>query len=192
LCIRLQAHRMGKDRFFTPEEELAGTDTIPIPIAREPGGRYFLASSPQYAIEASQTKFRQRRPVIGPAQMLGDGIKRIDIATGPSKGFRIPYAEHHLLGDTVHWWCMGDQDPLLDLLQDCLYLGRGKAIGKGKVLGWDVQPCEPWPGFPVLQEGRPLRPLPLDMPGLGEHGMLQGRLLPPYHHPDKEWVAVAP
>jgi hypothetical protein len=140
---------------------------IEIPIQRSPCGRFHLASAPQYSVLESEARHKSRRPVIAEAQMLaGPSVKRIDIQTGPSKGFRIPYSTHLLVGDAVHWWCLGDRERIVGLLSGALHLGNRRGAGHGWLTRWDVQPCEPWPGFPVVRDGKPLRALPLDWPGL--------------------------
>lgn len=67
-----------------------------------------------------------------------------------------------------------------ELLALVTHLGKRRAVGLGRVERWEVLPCEPWEGFPVLRDGRPLRPLPTDWPGLVEYDLGLRTLSYPY------------
>jgi len=149
----------------TPDEVVP----IEIPIEREPGGRFHLCSHAIYTVEATETRWQNRRPVIPEAQAMGRSIKRIQISAGLSKGYRIPYEAIHVEGDELRWWAIGDRAEIEDLLGLIGHLGKKRAAGLGRVAEWLVEPCEPWgEGFPVVLDGQPLRPLPRDWPGLAE------------------------
>jgi CRISPR type IV-associated protein Csf3 len=116
------------------------------------------------------------------AQMLGGPkVRSINIKGGPSKSYRIPMQMAHLRRDEMLWYCVGDEASVRDLVELVSYLGKKRSVGLGRVRRWTVSPIEAWEGFPVLdRERRPLRPLPLDWPGLGEHRVEMMTLAPPY------------
>lgn len=154
---------------------LSGQDTEPIeiPIQREPAGRFHLCSEGFAQVDAHETRFKQRRaPVMQFARLGADRIKRVDIATGANKGYRVPYELQLLAGNKIEWWCLGEPDEISRLLGLVRYVGKYRGSGKGRLdihgTPWTVAPCEPWEGFPVVRDGKPLRPLPLDWQGLRE------------------------
>jgi CRISPR type IV-associated protein Csf3 len=101
------------------------------------------------------------------AQQLGaPSVRSIQITAGVNKSFREPLAVSHLDRDELVWWCVGDDVEVRRLLSAVLYLGAKRRFGYGEVKRWTVEPCDPWDGFPVLRDGRPLRHLPADWPGL--------------------------
>lgn len=156
----------------------------PIPVAESECGRYHLASASACAVRFREKRYVNKRFPVAEWQMLGGGksANRIQINAGPSKGFRIPLEAHHLEDHEIRWWCIGDRDEIEALLSLVTHVGRLRGHGEGEVREWRVEPCKPWgDGFPVLRDGRPLRHLPLDTPGLGEHLPQFGTLTYPYH-----------
>jgi CRISPR type IV-associated protein Csf3 len=119
----------------------------------------------------------------------------MQINAGASKAYLFPIEVGHLLGDEMVWYAEAiDVDELRELLSMCSHIGRRRAVGLGRVESWQVEECERWPGFPVLWEGAPLRPLPVDWPGLepGAGWVLRRRLTYPYWCGPKEEVACPP
>lgn len=175
---------------------------VEIPVARSPGGRFHLCSHSIHEVEEIDEHVRtiNRRPVVPEAQMLGrregkGAIRRIQINAGPSKGYRFPLETAHLVDDRLTWYAMATDVPELKSLLDlCTHIGRRRAVGLGRVLRWEVRTMgslDPWPGFPVLRDGVPLRPLPQDYPGLAEgHAVLRQRVTYPYWCGPREPVAV--
>lgn len=154
---------------------------IEIPIAREPDGRFHLASFAVADGEEYERRWINRRFPIAEAQQLGnDKLRRITLSTGPTKSYRMPMETRHVVGDTLTWWCVGEADRIRGLLDIVGYVGKKRSVGNGKVREWRVEPCEPWEGFPVVREGQPLRPLPLDWPGLVDPTPTPGVLTYPY------------
>ena len=90
------------------------------------------------------------------------------------------------------WFALGDRNGVEALLTWVHYLGKKRSVGLGKVLAWHVVDVEPWPGFPVLRDGAPLRALPLDWPGLGEHRRDFRVLAPPYWERWREEECAVP
>lgn len=156
---------------------------VDIPIQREPGGRFHLCSAPIYREERYETRHRNRRFPILEAQMLaGPSLKRVNVQNGPTKSFRIPYQQAHLLDDRVLWYALGDRARFEEMLGLIDYLGKQRGVGKGRVVRWQVERVEePWPGFPVVLDGTPLRPLPLDWPGVTRATRRLTPLSYPYH-----------
>jgi len=168
-------------------------DRIDIPVQMSKCGRYHLASSAVYEVECIDESCRtiNRRPVVAEAQALGTGIRTMQINAGPSKGYRMPLETGHLVDDTMRWWAIGDEAAVLDLLSHITHIGRRRAVGLGDVLEWHVCPCKPWgDDFPVVRDGRPLRPLPADHPGLDAPFIAMSRLTYPYWCGPREPVAL--
>lgn len=155
---------------------------IEIPVARSECGRFHLASFSEQVVESRELRHLNKRPVIAEMQALGSSkIGRVQISAGPNKGYRIPLEAGHLEGDLLTWWCVGDEGEVRALLGLVHYLGKRRAAGSGKVARWLVELCEPWgDGFPVVRDGRALRPLPVDYPGVIERNRAIGALTYPY------------
>lgn len=156
---------------------------VEIPVAREPGGRFHLASFAEFTIAHRRTGWTNRRFPIAEAQEMGDPktVRRILTTGGTTKSFRIPREELLLKGPLV-WYCVGDAELIRKLLLAITYLGHKRSAGHGRVVpgSWQVEPCAAWEGFPVVREGRPLRTLPLDWPGLVEYEAGHRALTYPY------------
>lgn len=143
---------------------------IQIPVELAPGGRFHLASFSESSFVAHDRHWLNRRFPVAEAQAMGNKkLRRIALSTGPCKSYRIPLEVGYLAGERIDWWCIGDAAEIRSLLSMVTHLGKKRSVGKGEVASWTVEPCEPWPGFPVLRDGRPLRSLPLGWPGIGEH-----------------------
>ena len=152
---------------------------IAIPLVEARG--VYLASVGQYEAETYERRFLNRKFPMAEAQMLGSSkVRAINIKAGPAKSYRIPTEMTHLRDDTMTWFATGAEVEVRELLAWITHLGKKRSVGLGRVDTWTVAPCETWPGFPVLRDGRPLRPLPLDWPGLGEHRVEPRVLRPPY------------
>lgn len=142
---------------------------IEIPIARTEDGAFHLCSQAHGASIASELRhYHWRAPVQEMARMGNGAIRRVDTTGGANKGLRIPYRLE--LVPELEWWCVGDAERIRGLLHFVHYLGDARGRGHGKLLlherPWTVEPCETWPGFPLVRDGLPLRPLPQDWPGL--------------------------
>lgn len=166
---------------------------IEIPVQREPAGRFHLCSFSVSKTEMYEARFVQRRPVIAEAQMLGPSIKRIQINAGPSKAYRVPMETRHLRRDTLDWYCIGDRTGIEKLLGMVTHLGKRRGVGLGEVRKWTVKRTTPWPdGFPVVMNGRPLRPLPPDWPGLKIWRTAFRTLTYPYWLVEREQLCAVP
>jgi CRISPR type IV-associated protein Csf3 len=153
-----------------------------VPLLRSGCGRIYLASEGQYEVDEHERRFLNRRFPIAEAQALGGPkMKRINMSAGATKGYRIPMQMTHLRGDAMVWYAIGEVACVHNLVSTVGYLGKKRSVGLGRVVSWAVEPIDPWEGFPVLLEGRPLRSLPLDWPGLGEHRIARRVLTPPYY-----------
>lgn len=142
---------------------------IEIPVEREPAGRFHLCSVAHWTTGGHRLVHTHRRPPTGLALALApESLRRISLVDGPNKPTRIPDDLILPAGGVLRWWCVGDAERLRALLAWATHLGRVRGHGYGRVTRWSVNPCEPWPGFPVVHDGQPLRTLPLDWPGVAE------------------------
>jgi hypothetical protein len=169
---------------------------IDIPVQRSECGRYHLATVGYSKTAANDLEHVNR---MFPAQRAvhRSRMKTINPSGGMTKNFRIPVHVQHLDRGQLTWWCIGDAEAILELLTGALYLGRGRARGTGKVdlwRGfWTVEPCEPWPGFPVLSaDGEAMRNLPLDTSGLKTFDYAETRVTFPYWAPWGRAEAATP
>ena len=178
-----------RDRLPPPVDDLIVP--IEIPVQRSACGRYHLASFSEQSVEVREKGYINKRPIVDEAQMFAsEKVTRIQISAGPSKGYRIPIEKGHLVGDRLVWWCIGDVDEIRALLATVHHLGKRRAVGYGRVLEWLVEPCEPWgDGFPVVRDGRALRPLPADHEGVTERRLAMGALSYPYWQRER-WEEV--
>lgn len=153
---------------------------IEIPIARRDG--IYLASHGIADVEARERRFLTKRFPLAEAQAIGDPKMRvIKQSAGLTKNFRIPTETQHLRDDTVTWFAIGDAGQVRDLLAWVQYIGKKRSVGLGRVASWSVsEPSDTWEGFPVVRDGRPLRNLPVDWPGLDEPRRGFAVLHPPY------------
>lgn len=168
---------------------------IEIPVEREPEGRFHLASFSHCTVEDYERRWVNRRPVVAEAQALGSPKrKRMQINAGPDKGYRFPMEAQWLEGDRLDWWCIGEREGVEELLRLVHHLGKRRAVGLGRVREWTIEPCERWgPGFPVVDPaGRPLRPLPLDWPGVIEASVDVQAITYPYWAPQNVQEVVVP
>ena len=156
---------------------------IDIPIATDQTERIYMCSSPSVRWEARELRYLNRKFPIGEAQMLAEPkLKRVNISMGACRSYRLPGDVAWAEGDSIAWWCIGDAEKISMLLRDVTHLGKRRAVGRGRVDRWEVEMCEPWDeGFPVVRDGMPLRPLPLDWPGLAQDVTTgYSTLRPPY------------
>lgn len=188
LLMAAVARRDGLPPALTADDVLP----IEIPIEREPGGRFYLCTTAQFTTERAELQHTNSRAPVEQYSTIGnDKIKRVQITAGVNKSFRKPRAVSHLVDDTMHWWCVGDGEQIRALLGLCTHLGHKRSVGLGKVANWTVEPCDPWPGFPVVRDGDSLRPLPTDWPGATEPTGYRC-LLPPYWRRTEEQLCVIP
>lgn len=165
---------------------------VEIPIERSPCGRVHMCSSSIFGVECRETQYTNRRPPIAEYQTMGnERMRRVDIATGPNKGYRIPRPVCHLMADEVRWYAQGDADAIRALLETVTHIGKRRSVGLGRVRSWSVTECAGWDGAPVVRDGKPLRPLPSDWPGLVEPRLTFGNLSYPYwDHSTEHLIAV--
>lgn len=187
------AKREGRPPVCAPIDVLRAMreDPIDLPLARSSCRRFYLATRMLGEPEAHQLRHVQRRfPV---TQVIARGsAERLTRSAGEHKDFRAAIQVAHVTEPT--WYAIGNEGAVRELLAWITGLGRRRAVGHGAVISWAVEPCEPWSAsFPVLDvEGRPLRNVPLDVPGLADGVDVRiGRVAPPYWlQVDEEEIAV--
>lgn len=191
LLMAAVARRDDLPPLCTQADALRAKD-VPIPVSLSPCSRYYLCTAQIGAPIAREARYVQRRFPMREAIAMGDAsLRRVATNAGPCKAFRIPVEATHV--PVLTWYAIGDLGQVRDLLSLVSRLGRRRAVGEGLVRAWSVEPCDPWgDGFPVLDaERRPLRHLPLDVGGLGDHSRRIGRVRPPYWlRADEEEVAA--
>lgn len=172
----------------------ADTQDIDLPLQRSPCGRLWLCSQGSAEVEAAELRYTNRRPAIEQFQTLAESkMKRVDIGAGANKGYRIPRPVSYLVDDRITWWAIGAAGEARALLELVTHIGKKRSVGWGRVVEWRVDPVPPWEGFPVLRDGLPLRPLPLDWPGLAAEPSTAFRnLVPPYWRHETEELCAAP
>jgi hypothetical protein len=182
------AQRAGLVAGFGPIERLT------TPLAREPADRFALCSSPLVSWQAREGRYIHRRFPIHEAQMLGESkLRRVNISAGACRSYRIPGDVAWAKEDAIRWWCLGDPIGIEQHLMSIRYLGKRRAVGRGIVERWMVEPCESWgDGFPVMRDGAPTRPLPLDWHGLVDPPTAYCTLAPPYWDHAKEVLCAVP
>ncbi len=169
---------------------------VEIPVMRVPGGQFHLCSQGFGAESMREVRHKHRRsPWQEMARFGTKSIRRVDIAAGPDKSYRVPYSLTHLEQNEIEWWCIGDRERIASLLSLVHYVGKHRGSGKGRLdihgTPWTVEPCDPWEGFPILRDGLPLRQLPIDWPGLRADSPRAWRPLsyPYFDHTAEEEVA---
>jgi hypothetical protein len=140
---------------------------IEVPLGRDAQDRFYLCSVAQFKVETRQLGYTNRRFPVEEAQMFGnDKLKRINVAAGAQKSYRLPREEQYLVDDSLTWFCVGEAKSVSDLLAWIGYIGKRRGVGLGRVEKWVVDECDGWQGFPVLDKtGFPLRPIPQGYPG---------------------------
>jgi CRISPR type IV-associated protein Csf3 len=168
---------------------------LDIPIALSECGRYYLASAAIGDVVSRENRFIQRRFPLQECITRGsDSIKRIALTSGTCKSFRVPAETQHM--PTIVWYAVGDEHAVRELLGWVTRIGRRRGVGEGLVREWRVEQCESWQGFPVILDGRPLRHMPVDVPGIeshvASHGACVGRCRPPYwlHHDETDLAVL--
>ncbi len=166
---------------------------IEIPVARSECGNVHLCSFSLDVAESHELRHKNRRPPIQEYLALTSSVKRVDISVSVDKMYRVPYSLQHVERDELTWYAMGDAEMIRDLLYDIHYLGKHTGWGHGKVAEWRVEPFdETWDGFPVALNGKPLRNLPRDWPGLASPKLGIRCLAPPYWMRESEVLCAIP
>lgn len=177
----LPEHRRGAPTDVQPEP----------PIAKHQRGYYLASWALPGRLQWSQATHIHRPPPVDWYLRLCTGkVARVDISTGPDKAYRIPRYRRKFVDLT--WWCVGCKEAIETLLRGVTRVGSHRRDGIGKVRQWAVEPCDTWPGFPVMRDGEPLRSLPLDTEGLGEHRTGSASLRFPYWEPLYQELCAIP
>jgi len=166
---------------------------VEIPVEREPAGRFHLCSVLLAEWEEVETAYVQKRYPVDHAQMrAAKELRRVNLAAGLTKHFRFPIEVGRVKGDRLTAYCIGEAEPIRELLSYVTHLGKKRSAGRGRIERWAVETCETWDGFPVVRDGAALRHLPTDWPGLVEPIPSLARLTYPYWLWDEEELLAIP
>ncbi len=187
------ARRLG---LAPPGEDNPPAD-LDIPIARDVATGVYLCSDVLGETEEYEVRFLNRRFPVSELIRHGDPARMgtVNPQLGMTKSKRVPMEVHHAAGSALRWYALGEASMVRDLLTDLTHVSRMRGHGFGEVSRWVVEPCEAWEGFPVVYQGRPLRALPTDWPGLAPHCQRDYRVLtPPYwwHAAERATLCVVP
>jgi len=182
------AARAGHVAGFGPLEQ------VEIPIAMEPEGRFHMCSSPIVSWDQRELRYINRKFPLHEAQLLGDArLRRVQLSAGATKSYRIPGEVAWAERDVIRWYAIADADAVREILLVVTHLGKRRAVGRGAIDRWEVEPCESWgEGFPVVHDGKPVRPLPADYPGLHEPSLAYSTLSFPYYQHERETLCAVP
>lgn len=189
LLAYVVARRAGLVAGFGPLQ------AVEIPVARAPGGSFHLCSSAVVSWDQHERRFVNRRFPVPEAQMMGDPkLRCVRITAGPCRSYRIPGDVAWPVGDAVRWYLVAEAEPVRDLLGEVTHIGKRRGVGRGAIARWSVEPCAAWgDGFPIVRDGKPTRPLPLDWPGLVEPRPGYSTLSFPYYvHTEERLCAMPP
>lgn len=180
LLIYVEARR----RNLAPPAVDHEPDDVPIPLARDDRTGIYLCSDVLAQADAYEVRYTRRRFPVSEAIQFGNQARPVNVnpAGGLTKSVNRPDEMVHPEDAAVRWFALGDEAAVRELLGFVTHLGKMRGHGRGEVMRWTVEACEPWPGFPVLYQGRPLRALPVDWPGLDPRCQRDYRVLrPPYY-----------
>ena len=167
----LLASTIAKRLGYPPPRHANDIRKIEVPLARSACDRIYLCSVGIYDIECVEKDWTNRRFPTEKALIQADpnDLRVINIKAGAQKSYRLPRERAHLLNDSMYWFAEGDAPAVAEILVDVHHLGKRRAVGLGEVIEWKVERWPAWTGFPVLwPDGTPIRPLPLDWPGVAD------------------------
>lgn len=188
LLMAQRALELGMPPVFDPEH----AEPIEIPVQREAGGRFHLCSDAVVELVEKEHPVRHIHKRAPLEQYVQHGVRgSVELTAKEDKGYRIPLELGFVRGGQLEWWCLGDATALRELLSGILFLGKKRSNAFGEVRAWTIERCHEWPGFPVVRDGKPLRRLPADWPGLTSPRTQFAVMTPPYwHHVRAELCAV--
>lgn len=161
-------------------------DGEPVGVPVEPplvqrGGLYMASLGIAEAV-GHQMRWTQRPAPVATHLRLGNTAKKLALSTGPGKPTRSPMRT--AIVSHVRFFAETDDGAeLMRLLRTATHLGPRRAVGFGAVMGWEVEVVDAWDGAPVVDPGgAPLRPLPIDWPGVDHAAGRRAlaRVSPPY------------
>jgi CRISPR type IV-associated protein Csf3 len=180
-----------RDRLPPPSVAIAEHGELPqldIPLAKSQCERIYLCSQARPELHEHETRYKNRRFPVWEAARFTE-MTRVDTGAGAQKSYRVPYSTGFVNGGVIEWYAIGDPKNVRVLLALITHVGRHRGVGLGLVERWEVERMrDPWPGFPVVRDGVPLRSLPYSWPGLRveECAIAYRPLLPPYWDRERE------
>lgn len=161
--------------------------------ARRAGAEIALCSHAKPEMFEMERRYVNRRMPINLARHLCDDVRRINMSVGAEKSYHIPYSTGFLKDGFVEWWLLGNPVHVASLLFKTRHIGARRGAGYGRVDRWEIAECSTWDGFPVVRDGKPLRALPHDWPGVFDAAPTFATLTAPYWDLTKEepaWVGT--
>jgi len=133
---------------------------------------------------ADVRKVRKRVAVAEMARLTDS--PSVNMAGGRFKAQEIPYPTR--VARQLHWWCVGDGDEILRLLDPVHAIGKLCNQGLGTVLRWHVETAgDDWS---IQRDGHLTRRMPLSSGLLGFASV--GSIRAPYHHRSRKLPSVEP
>lgn len=192
LLIYMRAKLLRLPPPSVQEAETGKIARIDIPVFKERvKTRFYYASIAYPKLVQHQTAYNRRRFPVHEAVHLTK-MNRVDTASGMQRSYNIPFSTAFIESGYLEWFVFGQPDEIRRLLAMCRNLGCYHRLGYGKVDRWEVEKCEEWDGFPLVRDGIPLRPLPLDWPGVTSRKLGYATLFPPYYDQTREEPCLIP
>lgn len=151
-----------RDRLPPDGVEFFPLQLMKIPVEWDERG-FFHASVSQIEspIRYSEKSFTKRPVTIERLAKFSNCSKQLNIGSGYHKACFETLRLQMPADLKVVWYCVGDADEILSLLQSIPGLGANSHSGEGKVLRWEIEECEE--DFSLFKDGKPMRPLPKGM-----------------------------
>lgn len=113
---------------------------------------------PQNSVEDSSFKVK-KGDWIDKTDFLNDKTKRIDNQRGKFKAYHIKM--YYRFANYIDWYCVGDEEKIMRLLQFCTAIGKNTGDGWGQILKWEVSE---WPEDWSIRnaEGKLMRSVPCE------------------------------
>lgn len=118
------------------------TAELPLETAGSGENWYYKASFVQAEWQEADIIYWHKRPIVRElVRYLGPESKKLNIAEGGSKAYRMPVFRLMTYTPLV-WYAVGDWEWVRDRINLITGLGKKRAYGNGGVTGWLVEPVE--------------------------------------------------
>jgi len=188
-----------EQRWELPPINTAWAVDFPLPIARwsveadippgvddrlrdESGRVWGWMATRALAVWRKRSVFEVRKRIAGEQMTRYTDAVSVNAGCGPAKAYdlKLPTSFAH----EVRWFCIGDKDELLRLLQThVLGIGKHCAKGQGRVMRWAVEPADVSAEWVMSQRRMPCRE---------SEAQSIASIRPPYHHVSRHTYARDP